>query len=401
MISYEKQKRLSAILTAAVVLTASAVSMTSSAVTTVRDPDGDGRILVSDGSFILQYLVGGFNPTSQKSLDFDGNGIISKKDATVLSHYWMQLINGSSLDGINLPAPVGADTQAVATTRQYFRHNCSDTNKRSKTEYSLTVNPYDNTSSSTTNDEPVPYSIIGADNRINADDDTAIVKLVDPTTGNGIASGFIVDDHVIATAVHCVYTGLEFRDLSIRIIDENNNLIKTVSPKYIHVPKEAIYNTNSIRGTHDYALLYVEEDLSEYGAFQLGVATDEYIDNHGSVVVSGFPGDLPENYTGQSGDIRFKASGNFYRSSVSPYNNYRCFYDADAVGGNSGGPVYVEEGFKVGDQWYKYKTVVAIHSGGCASFSLNYNYFDPEYNSGVTITPDILNFYYSNSYLTE
>lgn len=337
-----------------------------------------------------------YNPSSVKSFDFDGNGIISAMDSLKIQHYLLHNISESGL-----PGPAGADSQAVATTRQYFRHNCSDTNKRSKTEYSLTVNPYDNTSSSTTNDEPVPYSIIGADNRVNADDDTAIVKLVDPTTGNGIASGFIVDDHVIATAVHCVYTGLEFRDLSIRIIDENNNLIKTVSPKYIHVPKEAVYNTNQIRGTHDYALLYIEEDLSEYGAFKLGVATDEYIDNHGSVIVSGFPGTLPDNYTGAVGDIRFKSSGNFYRSSVSPYNNYRCFYDADAVNGNSGGPVYVEEGFKVGDQWYKYKTVVAIHSGGFATLPSNYNYFDPEYNSGVTITPDILNFYYSNSHLTE
>lgn len=391
-----KKRSISALMAATAVLTVSTASMTSSAVTTVRDANGDGKIYLNDAVTTSYYLAGKYNPSSVKSFDFDGNGIISTMDSAKIQHY---LLHNISEDG--LPGPAGADSQAVATTRQYFRHNCSDTNKRSKTEYSLTVNPYDNTSSSTTNDEPVPYSIIGADNRVNADDDTAIVKLVDPTTGNGIASGFIVDDHVIATAVHCVYTGLEFRDLSIRIIDENNNLIKTVSPKYIHVPKEAIYNTNSIRGTHDYALLYVEEDLSEYGAFQLGVATDEYIDNHGSVVVSGFPGDLPENYTGQSGDIRFKASGNFYRSSVSPYNNYRCFYDADAVGGNSGGPVYVEEGFKVGDKWYKYKTVVAIHSGGCASFSLNYNYFDPEYNSGVTITPDILNFYYSNSYLTE
>ncbi len=391
-----KKRSILALMAATAVLTVSTASMTSSAVTTVRDAKGDGKIYLNDVITTSFYLSGMYNPSSVKSFDFDGNGIISAMDSLKIQHYLLHNISESGL-----PGPAGADSQAVATTRQYFRHNCSDTNKRSKTEYSLTVNPYDNTSSSTTNDEPVPYSIIGADNRVNADDDTAIVKLVDPTTGNGIASGFIVDDHVIATAVHCVYTGLEFRDLSIRIIDENNNLIKTVSPKYIHVPKEAIYNTNSIRGTHDYALLYVEEDLSEYGAFQLGVATDEYIDNHGSVVVSGFPGDLPENYTGQSGDIRFKASGNFYRSSVSPYNNYRCFYDADAVGGNSGGPVYVEEGFKVGDQWYKYKTVVAIHSGGCASFSLNYNYFDPEYNSGVTITPDILNFYYSNSYLTE
>lgn len=43
----KNKKRLSAMLTAAVVLTASAVSMTGSAVTTVRDPDGDGKTLTT------------------------------------------------------------------------------------------------------------------------------------------------------------------------------------------------------------------------------------------------------------------------------------------------------------------------------------------------------------------
>lgn len=104
-----KKKKLSALLVAASVLTVSAVSMAGSAVTTVRDPDGDGRILMSDGSFILQYLVGGFNPTSQKSLDFDGNGIISNMDANMISQYWM-----GSIGDNNLPGSVGVDSLAVA-----------------------------------------------------------------------------------------------------------------------------------------------------------------------------------------------------------------------------------------------------------------------------------------------
>ncbi len=92
------------------VLTVSTVSISGSAVTTVRDASGDGQIYLNDAITTNFYLAGMYNPSSVKSFDFDGNGIISNKDATVLAHYWMQLINGSSVDDSNLPAPVSADT---------------------------------------------------------------------------------------------------------------------------------------------------------------------------------------------------------------------------------------------------------------------------------------------------
>lgn len=387
------KKRLSAMLTAAVVLTASAVSMSGSAVTTVRDPDGDGRILVSDGSFILQYLVGGFNPTSQKSLDFDGNGIISKKDATVLSHYWMQLINGSSLDGINLPAPVGADTQAVATTREYVRHYYSSSDPTSYSEYSLTVDPYNNTNTSP-NANSQQRVVIG-DNDMQLDPDTAVIQL---QFSGGTGSAFIVDDHLIATAAHCVCKDQNFFNMKIKLKDSNNN-VKWITPKYIDANKNFYdnYNSNGNPNTsdyntyllgNDYALIYVEEDLSNYGIFNMGVALNEYADNHGEVIVSGFPSKsaYPSWFEATIEKTRFKAKGKIL-SRTPKYINY----DADTAPGDSGGPVYVQEEFS-GDT---YNTVIAIN------VAETYNSKDPnndsvKKNHGVRITPDILNFFYNN-----
>lgn len=374
------KKKIWALMSAAVTTSALVVSMTGSSVTTVRDPDGDGRILTSDGSFILQYLAGHFNPTSQRSLDFDGNGIISNKDATALSYYWMQLINGGNVDDSDFPAPVGADSQDVVTTRTYRRHYFSSNDASSYSQYSLTVDGYDNTvpPSST------PRHIIGNNDMVR-DYDTAVVNL---SIGG---SGFIVDDHVIATAAHCVYDNekKEFINSDVIVVDANNNKI-TFHPKYADVCStftlENGYTFNAEK--NDYALLYVEEDLSEYGALKLGVALDEYIENNGEVIVSGFPQEYPHNYQGQPYGIRFKAKGTLFSDS----NDERIRYNADMSGGDSGGPVYVEEGFRTdNDQQFDYKTVVAIN--------VAQNIVEDENqmrNIGVKITPDLLKFYNSN-----
>lgn len=360
------KKRLSAMLTAAVALTASAVSMSGSAVTTVRDASGDGKIYLNDAITTSYYLSGMYNPSSVKSFDFDGNGIISAMDSEKIQQYLVNNINGD-----NLPGPVGADSQAVATTRTYMRHYCNSSNPASYSEYTLTVDPYDNTASNNISAYNAP-GIIG-DNDMIRDYDTAVVNL---SIGG---SGFIVSDHVIATAAHCVYNTNTncFINNTVKIVDSNNN--RTFTPKYVDMCKTYV---DPEHRDYDYALLYVEEDLSEYGRLQLGVATDDYINKHGEVIASGFPQTYPENYDGQPYGIRFKAKGKI--TGVTPMD---ILHDADATHGDSGGPIYVEEGFTINsDDHYDYRTVVAINVA--TSGVMNY---------GLKITPDILKFYLSNS----
>lgn len=364
-----KKKRIPAILYA-VVLTASAVSMTSSASLTVRDATGDGEFSLSDATYTQMYLSGQFNPASVKSFDFDGNGIISEMDVHKIMHYWM-----GSIGDNDLPAPVGADSQAVATTRNYVRHYYNSSDPTSYSEYSLTVDEFDITSASSNN--ATPRAMIG-DNDMIRDYDTAVVNL---SVGG---TGFIVDDHVIATAAHCVfsYQTKRFSNNQIKIVDENNN-VTIITPKYTDISK-TYYSNSTYTTKYDYALIYVEEDLSKYGKLQLGVALDEYIDSHGEVIVSGFPSNssYPPNYQGQPYGIRFKAKG-----KITSSNDERIGYDADTAGGDSGGPVYVEECFSTNSgELYDYRTVIAINT--------TTSYYE---GFGIPIDTDMLKFYTSNS----
>lgn len=383
-----KKRSISALMAATAVLTVSTASMTSSAVTTVRDANGDGKIYLNDAVTTSYYLAGKYNPSSVKSFDFDGNGIISAMDSEKIQQYLVGNINDSSL-----PGPVGADSQAVATTREYVRHYYSSSDPTSYSEYSLTVDPYNNTNTSP-NANSQQRVVIG-DNDMQLDPDTAVIQL---QFSGGTGSAFIVDDHLIATAAHCVCKDQNFFNMKIKLKDSNNN-VKWITPKYIDANKNFYdnYNSNGNPNTsdyntyllgNDYALIYVEEDLSNYGIFNMGVALNEYADNHGEVIVSGFPSKsaYPSWFEATIEKTRFKAKGKIL-SRTPKYINY----DADTAPGDSGGPVYVQEEFS-GDT---YNTVIAIN------VAETYNSKDPnndsvKKNHGVRITPDILNFFYNN-----
>lgn len=60
----------------------------------------------------------------------------------------------------------------------------------------------------------------------------------------------------------------------------------------VHVPTLYFtYNDSELKHScYDYALLYVAEDLSNYGMFELGVMQDAFLENAKPVIASGFPG---------------------------------------------------------------------------------------------------------------
>jgi len=265
-----------------------------------------------------------------------------------------------------------SNAEAATSTRTYWRHDYSNTDLSSYYEYSLTTS---------TSETSVNSRVVIDDNDMIRDYDTAVVRL---SIGG---TGFIVGDHLIATAAHCVYnrTDDEFINFSIDIVSANNSTLLTVFPKYVHIC--SLYETVGYgRSPYDYALIYVEEDLSEYGAFSLGLALDSYISNEGSVIVSGFPQEYPENYEDLDWGIRFKAVGNILSEEN---NEVMLRYDADTAGGDSGGPVYIEEAYQVNGVLYENKAVIAI----------NVSHY-PDYNNGVRINNDLLKFYGGNTYLT-
>lgn len=353
------KKKIWALMSAAVTTSALVVSMTGSSVTTVRDADGDGRYTGSDATLTLRYLKGEFNPSSVRSFDFDGNGIISYVDALKVLGYYSGSFNDDSL-----PGPVGADSTAVATTRTYIRHYYGNAPSNAISEYSLTVNPLDNTTSNS--NARGHFGVIGEEDDRVHDYNTTVVRL-----DNG--TGFIIDDHVIATAAHCIfdYNTNEFIDGTVTIVDGNNRI--TLNPVYADICEDYTNKDDN----YDYALLYVEEDLSDYGAFNIGAFLNEYIGIDGEVTVSGFPKYIPNNATDPSRRDRYKATG-----YVESDYGMTLRYNADATSGTSGGPVYISEEYN-GEE---YNTVIGIHFGSSGGA-----------NFAVKITPDILKFYKSNS----
>lgn len=258
---------------------------------------------------------------------------------------------------------------ATSSSRTYWKHDYSNPNLALYTDYTLSVNTINN-------NPPAGINTIFPPNNMVRDYDTSVVRL---SIGG---TGFIIGNHVIATAGHCVYSQEddEFINFTIDIVDTDNSVIETIYPRYVHV-NQTFAQSNSYSPNYDYALIYVTEDLSSYGSFKMGAPLSSYISSNGQVIVSGFPQEYPAGYNGLDWGIRFKASGNIISATSKVIH-----YDADMINGDSGGPVYVEEAIYVNNQLSEYKTVIAINVAQ-----------DNNYNYGVRVNSDILKFYYGNS----
>lgn len=267
------------------------------------------------------------------------------------------------------------DTNAGFSQRSYLRYDYKNPNAA---PYQYTISVADAVSENT----PETYMIIGPNDMVK-DYDTSVVRL---SVGG---TGFIIGKHTIVTAGHCVYSGGEFLNFTIDIVGNDNSVIKTITPRYVHVPKDFADSTSySIK--YDYALIYIEEDLSAYGMFNMGICLDKYIEDKGNVIVSGFPQkkDYPSGYEDSGYGLRFKASGNIISSE-----NYgkNITYDADMAGGDSGGPVYVNESYVDSKVSYDYNTVIAINVAENEK---------QKANKGVRINYEIMYFCYQNANLT-
>lgn len=387
--------KICAAMSAAVVLTAASLSASADTPKRLRDANGDGSVELNDAITTRFYLLGRYNPTNIKSFDFDGNGIISAMDMDKIQHYLLK-----NIDANKLPDPSTEVVPAAATSRTYMRHDCSNSNLASYSEYTLTVDPFDNTLSNT---NISPYNLPGiiGDNDMKKDSDTAVVILEARRRDGSLAgrgTGFIVNDHIVATAAHCIYdyeNNTFYKNYYVDLTDSNNNT-KSVKAKYVDICKDfstcgTKYGNDHIK--YDYALLYFDEDLSEYGELQMGVALDEYVSGHGEVTVSGFPGPLyyPDEYKDDPSGTQFKADGKIFSAKElhtdSFSDEFNICYDADTGKGHSGGPVYAKETFTANNKKYDYRTVIAINAG---------IYDEIKINAGVKITPDILKFYNDN-----
>lgn len=210
-------------------------------------------------------------------------------------------------------------------------------------------------------------AVIGTDERVIDWTKSGVVKIMSDSYYLG--SGFVVDEHTIATAAHCVYN----ESISeILLFDTSGNIEKNIIPMEYHIPTRYVANSQ-----FDYALITVKEDLSEYICFELGVPLDSFVngETNATVSVTGFP----QEYNDHTNHMKY--SGNGKICSGGSGENGLLYYNADTSGGNSGGPVYITESLN----GKTYHTVVAVHTTGG--------------NHGVCMTTDLIHFYKANNNL--
>lgn len=221
-----------------------------------------------------------------------------------------------------------------------------------------------------------PHYVFGNDDRVIDFTKSGVVKIL--SSNEFLGTGFVVNKNTIATAAHCVkgYTVNK-----IKFFDSNGNVSKTITPSEVHIPKPYVSGNSS----YDYALIKVNEDLSDYAIFDLGVALDSAIDNHLSVSVTGFPNSLnnqlDDNINNFTTDNMYTGIGTLTPSTSLYGKDYQLCYTADTSSGNSGSPVYITTSY-YGKVYY---TVIGINTTG-----------SNKYNSGVRMSTDLLHFYMNN-----
>lgn len=219
-------------------------------------------------------------------------------------------------------------------------------------------------------------TVIGEDERVIDWTKSGVVKIMN--SSSYIGSGFVVSDHVIATAAHCAYNE---KISEILLFDNSGNVTLHATPVESHIPYN--YCKNNEDETYDYALITVKEDLSDYACFDLGVPLNCFANSKPVVSVTGFPGTIGkpgEKTTVNTHTKHMMYTGNGIVKKINDSN--LIFYEADTIGGNSGGPVYITESFK-GKTYY---TVIAIHAYGTHDDHMDGNH-------GTCMNTDLIHFY--------
>lgn len=236
-----------------------------------NNPNGNGGIDLGDSALVVQYLNSGVDVTNLERLDFDNNSIVSMADSYKIQLYTLGLLPSGT---INLPTALTFNGSQSETYRVFdAQTGIIDYNK----SYTLfNFNPIINN----INEPDYPDTVIGNDNRVPNWDRTGVVKIM--TQSSYAGTGFVVNPHIIATAAHCLYNYNNPNSVScnpisgINLFDNNGNCTSTVTPVECHIPYSYINSIQNNFGQetneYDYALISVEEDLSNYMCFDLGVA---------------------------------------------------------------------------------------------------------------------------------
>ncbi len=368
------KSRMIAFLSTAMVSAASVMSFSGSAAQNVvyNDPTGDGKIDMSDAVVIMQYLSGAITPENVDKLDFDNNGVVTPMDSYKVQMYKLEML-GDKDDIVTIASPEAVSPQGNSSSR-YRVFNAKTGEELILKNYTLTESKkfYNDSNNSIST-----RSVIGTDDRVTDWSKNGVVKIMGSNAF--IGSGFVVGNHTIATAAHCVNN----KSLSTIILFDNNGNKTNATPVEYHVP-EMYYSSNQ----YDYALITVEEDLSDYMQFDLGAVLNYSPSHNNAVTNTGFPGTIQKS-DGTFTTVNDGSIHNMYSStgSIIGINDKYFYHTVDTSHGDSGSPVYYTETIN-GQTYY---TVVGIHVRGDSN-----PFDDIERNEATRITTELIRFYKQN-----
>lgn len=377
-----------------------ASDLPAKATTICGDVNNDGTIGITDISMLSLYINGSYTGINLSNADVDRNAVIDIDDITVLRQYIYHSIsslpyNESSTMLNNITYNLPSDESRAY--RKYKKNTNSNTWNVSR--YTLASTAL-NTASLLLDEDDRQL-----DTNAVSDDVRAIVSLK-YTGSDGVSAqgtGFIINDHVIATAAHCVLDYEDERihsDLSITIFGNNGaSMINMYHPTEVHVPfdyiRSNLYASPNDRPIcdYDYALIYVSEDLSNYGKINMGLTTDYFNSTSTEIGVSGFPIQINGSPINPN---RYYGTGNIIPvGNLSNYNSKFLYSDVYTSSGDSGGPMYIQ----YTSNGSTFRSAIGVFS--CVDD--NNTPYDPsdDMSKAVRITKPVLKFYTNNPRIGE
>lgn len=374
-----KIKKKAVALLAGVMTAMSCGSMMSSATDKflLGDANGDGVINITDSVRINQYILGGFVASGDEltRMDVNQDCVIDSTDVLMVQYMMADIISPVTVNKEAYKAP-------NYESRAYYRHDCNSSNANNKTRYTLGNLPQ------TMSENEIAEYATRPDNR--DQENTNVVQL---DLGGATGSGFIVAPHVVATAAHCVYdkdTGF-IRNITVNIYNKDgevssNNLVHTSKAQYTHIPEQYLNNiNNSTVVNYDYALIYVEDDLSDYGIWSMGVSVDDFMNTGKFLTASGFTDINKEKYARYYSDGPVRAYEKCYEEDKNL--DYRISAESASYEGKSGEVLYYKSSYD--------NRIVSSVIGVVTGDSVNVHY-----TWAVRMTPTLLQFYKQNTKLT-
>ena len=368
------------VLTSTLLSFGSSTSFAATQSVLLGDANGDNKVTYADVGAIQQYLLG-YCPVTAKSftgMDVNQDKIIDSTDAYIIQYRLAYNISAPTVQKELYTLPDNS-------TRSYKKYTC-DTG--ATTNYTLSNST---TSSNADFDYPVATVSEEFDN-----ENTNVVRLVMDDGSAG--SGFVISDHIIATAAHCVLDENNnfVTGLTVKIYNENaavnsSNLIASFEAESYHIPDSFLNRVGNYSNdfNYDYALIYVGtdsqgKDLLDYtSAWNFAIPSLEFSEAQtGYLTVSGF--------TTHSTPARYYSTGTVKDFSSDPEEthnipNLRIASNAESYSGKSGGVMYYTSTYNT----TTHKSVVGITASSSADYK----------SWGTRITPTLLRFYKLNPYI--